>query len=855
MANLVSAASGNLTAAGTWQICDTTSFLQTQTNTQTTSNSFTSSSAFTPGAITIDALGVYLATRSAVPTGTFSVRLAIAGIAVTGTTVTANVTDIDNATTNGLGWYCFKFAAPVTLLAATAYTIQAMSSTSAQVTMYRDATANNICRFLRTTTTQAPVAADNLLIMGNYTAATIGSSYVVTMNDTAGVFYGNVEVSKNGTLTCGTTAATAYTLKPAGNILIWPNGTLNTGTSGTPMPASSSLVIEFQCTSPVQYGLTVSSLGVWNSFGNALTTDRAMLAADAAAAATSLTLNTTTNWKSGDLIAVASSTLTTAQSEEVALGADAVGTSLPTIGALGFAHSGTGAIAAEVINLTRNVYVKGIVNITPMSGYVNILNSSIVNVQWTQFAIMGSATANKTGFDIGTTTGSCTVQNCAFHDNNIASAICVKLNLSTNNNINVSNNVFYNTQGSHLTTTAAVTTGLSITISNNIAIKNAAGPIFNFQNCKIIAQNNTAISGTTSGFVLSDTTYDGTGLISGVAHSNTTLGVAITGVSGVAAVPAAGIGSFTVWRNNTYGIGTSGTSGIKIDGVTAFGNLTANIGSNGQSAGIYWNNVTANAGTIQIATVGFGIGGYSDNIYLDNSSFGATTNHVTGDISFNVASEYAMIIARNTTFSSATTVGQQANMVWPSMVRIQRLNGTAGNHKTFMKYGTVILDTVIFNMGTKSTRLTPNSANVKLESGPIKFDMASGQVCTFQMFIRKSVVGDGTAYNGNQPRLIQKANPALGINSSIVLATATNAANGTFVAFMGTTTAPTDDGVIECVIDCDGTQGWINIDDSSIFGIPQFYNAGSQNFWDNGLPATTLPPPIATARLARGLIL
>lgn len=855
MANLISAATGNLTAAGTWQVADTTSFLQTQTNTQTSSTAFTSSSTFVTGIVTIDGIGLYLSTRSAVPTGTFSVRLfnTTLAAAVAGTTVTVNVSDIDNVTPNGLGWYFFKFAAPVTLLAANTYAVQPMSSTSAQVTMYRDATANNVCRFLRTTTTQAPAAGDNLLIMGAYTAAATLTSYTVTLNDTSATVFGNVEVSKGGTATAGTAASTIYTQSMAGNFIVWSGGTLNMGTAGTPMPSTSKFTLEFQCTVVVQFGLQINA-GTWNTFGNALTTDRAMLAADASAAATSLTLDRTTNWKSGNLIALASTTTTVAQSEEVTLGADASGASLPTVGALGFAHSGTGAIAGEVINLSRNVYIKGFVNIVPLSAYVSITASAMVNVQWTEFAIMGSSTAGKTGFDVGTTTGSCIVQNCSFHDNNVASAICVKLNAVANNNINVSNNVFYNTQGSHLVTTASATTGLAITISNNIAMKNAAGPCFNFANCKITAQNNTAISGTTSGFTLGDATYDGTGLISGTAHSNATSGVSITAVDAISGFPAGGFGTFTVWRNNTFGVVTSTCNGIKISGVTAFGNSTANVGANGASAWIWWNNVTSDAGTIQIASVGFAVAAFCAYVFIDNSTFGGTSTHPTGDISF-TSSQFAELYVRNTSLLSATTVGQQTNMLWNAMVRIQRLNTTAGNHETFKKFGKINIDTIFANMGTKSTRLTPNSATVKLESGSIKFDIANGQVCTFQMFIRKSVVGDGTAYNGNQPRIIQKSNPALGIANDIILATATNSSNGAFIAYMGTTTAPTDDGVIEIVIDCDGTQGWINIDDSSIYGIPQFYNAGSQNFWDNGLPATTLPPPVATTRIDnRGLI-
>jgi hypothetical protein len=69
-------------------------------------------------------------------------------------------------------------------------------------------------------------------------------------------------------------------------------------------------------------------------------------------------------------------------------------------------------------------------------------------------------------------------------------------------------------------------------------------------------------------------------------------------------------------------------------------------------------------------------------------------------------------------------------------------------------------------------------------------------------------------YNGSQPRLILKANPAIGVANDTVIATA-SAAAGTWAQISGTTAAATDDGVMEFTVDCDGTTGWINVDDWS----------------------------------------
>jgi len=73
---------------------------------------------------------------------------------------------------------------------------------------------------------------------------------------------------------------------------------------------------------------------------------------------------------------------------------------------------------------------------------------------------------------------------------------------------------------------------------------------------------------------------------------------------------------------------------------------------------------------------------------------------------------------------------------------------------------------------------------------------------------------DGAAYNGNQPRLIQRANAALGQSSDVVLATYSSA-GGSWNQLSASTSTPTDDGCFEIIVDCDGTAGWINVDDPS----------------------------------------
>ena len=120
-----------------------------------------------------------------------------------------------------------------------------------------------------------------------------------------------------------------------------------------------------------------------------------------------------------------------------------------------------------------------------------------------------------------------------------------------------------------------------------------------------------------------------------------------------------------------------------------------------------------------------------------------------------------------------------------------------------------------------------------MESNSIHVAVANGATLTPTVKVRESVAGDGTDYNGNRIRLIVKANPAAGIASDTVLATATASSEGAFESLSGTTAAVTDDAVLEFVVDCDGTTGWVNVD---TFSISSQTDSRKYQFWGNGQP-------------------
>ena len=230
MAVRLSRTSGSWTSAGTWGLVDSTSYNNNESTATALTTSYQASSGSTTGAITVDGVAVKLSVRTGT-TGTISIRLATGGVLVSGTEVTINVADLPVAATADLngGWQFFKFSSPVTLSAATSYTVDAKTSNASQVSL-RSASGSNWARALVTTTTGAPAAGDDLIICGEYLSAGSSNSFTVTMDETASTDYGAASTSlvtpaiaicNKGTLSYGTTAATNYNLKVSGHVIVY----------------------------------------------------------------------------------------------------------------------------------------------------------------------------------------------------------------------------------------------------------------------------------------------------------------------------------------------------------------------------------------------------------------------------------------------------------------------------------------------------------------------------------------------------------------------------------------------------------------------------------------------------------
>lgn len=834
MANLASIVTGNFSAASTWSLIDSTSYLNSETSTAvvpTSAGATARSSAFTPGAITISGIAVKLANRTGT-TGTLTVELwnNTLGSVVAATTVTINTADLPAAITANAdgGWIVFGFAS-VLLLVANDYMVQCTTSSASQISLFTDATTNNWSRMLRTTTTQAPTTGDDLVVSGELTGAGTSNSFTVTMDSTAATDYGSASTStvspslavcNKGTLTYGSAAATNYILRQSGHLIVYQVGVFNIGTTGTPIPRNSTALLEFDCAADADFGFigrngsTINIQGLSRTSAKNVVSCKLNTDATGSPGSTVLGVDTDTGWLSGDVIIIAGTSRTASDSEQRTLSVNASATQLTITVALVKPHLGTSPMQAEVINLTRNVKLQSVSSSPVAVTFFYAGQTAIVDVDWAEFVNMGEGlVVQRRGVVAETTTGSFNMQFCSLHD---FEDYGFYINGTAANNITFSNNVGWQLSvvSGEAGTVANATTGSAIVINGNVFIGSGAEYTFcigwSLSDIGITFTNNTVACYNYFGFAIAEpeATF---GTFSGQTSHSNHVGYDISG-NGMK-------GSFTndsLWRNRSRGTTIGRMVELVIDGASIIGNVSGvELGGDNLALYIVFRNCLI-SGDAEFETAnGFTLHPYIGGaVVCDNCDI----NTVTVGIDLCSTNLPIHMIFRDCVFSATFEVNCQVNLGAVGFVSSQRHNQVSGNHKTWLAYGTLATDTTIFNTASPSMRMTPRSSSLKLESAAmfqgIKAAVNNGSFVNISVYTRKSD-GSPDAYNGSQPRLILKANPAIGIDADVVIATHTAAA-GTWEQLIGTTSTASDDGVMEFVVDCDGTNGWVNVDDWSV---------------------------------------
>lgn len=823
MATLKSVATGNFTSSSTWALCDSTSELDSEASSASSSTAYAATSSFTPGAITVQAICVKIRQIGSTG-GTFSTELynATLGASVAGTEVTIDVADIPASATNTAAvreslWLSMKFASPVTLLAATNYQVRIKSSLAASVSLYRDATTNNWSRQLVTTTNQAPAAGDKLIVIGEKTGAGASTSYTVTMDSTAATDYGtasttieSIWIGHNATMSYGTASATNYILRCSGLIGVGFGGTFNIGTTGTPIPRDSTAVLEFDCAADGDFGLRVAN-GTFVAQGLSRTSGKdvikCLLNADAATSATSLTVTADTGWLSGDTIGIAGTILGSSQSEERTLSVDAGASTLTISSGLTNAKDGNSLMQAEIVLLTKNVMFRS-VSTTAMC-YAQVVGANpTIDCDWVDFRYVGANVTNKTGIVFSATGGSCAFNFCSFRNGEYgAFFVSAAANLTVSECVAYANGTTAGNTGNFFHSSVAAIGTVSVTDCYVIAGSGynvfAASTGMTLTGCRF------ANASTGGLYILDSTNISGSiGTFDNIYVHSCVNGFTLSYRN------ATVINNATSKRNSAAGF-VLGMHGGSLTNFTSIGNLNG-LATGNTPRGVYLKSGVVAGETGYGQATGLNGTDQSWDAYFEDVTFGvvtaSNTAHSTSDIALGTTLSN-QIMLRNCILASTNEVSNQTNWGLPSYVISERHDQTSGSKRIYRRQGTLSSDTTIFSGSSPSYRITPNTTALKFDHTILRAAVASGTAATVSVKVRESVVGDGTDYNGARIRLIVKKNAAAGIATDTVLATATSASEGAFETLTGTTATVTNDCVLEFCVDCDGTTGWINVDD------------------------------------------
>lgn len=784
MAILHSIQSGNFTDSSTWGLVDPTSALISTVSSVGLTPTYVQSASFIPGAINVQGVSIYInstaVSASLITAGTVTIQLYNVTTSSITSTVTLNASDLPNSggVSSGLnsGWTFFKFTIPVTLVAGNSYAIRALSTSNALISIWRDATTNNISRALVTTTTQAPASTDTLIISGEHTGVGVNSIYEVMMNSVSNTTsYGTLFVSCRGTLNYGTSPYTTYKLKIAGDLYVTSLGVLQIGSDTTPMPDTSTASLEISCASLGQYTIYVYG-GTFTTYGASMPNFRAKLNADVAIGNTTSTTDIETGWKSGYKILVPSTTTTASQYETITLTADAVGTTL-THTPYVYAHGGNAntMVQADIGNITnRNITIfstspifkAGIKVIS--STTANLPVKSTFSLYWTSVYDFGVSTVNTgasiyaTGADMIFNMRYCTLY--ATNSTNQNAGLITNITISS---VDVSDNIFY--------TIYARPTGSSITPfgiygggNNNLFIANTGFTIIGYLGSNNVIASSTAhaLGGAFVDGSSGNSIYANSGIAwyllnwsSGFSTSNNKIwrnGLGIVPNNYLVAAPAK---ETSMICNNFYMFGNGGYA------VTAGNRTTTRLIFNDS---YFW------GGTGIVTQIGVDGGVNSgnqslqmiDSVYFNNCTFGKDyLGNVSNFSTACVRAETAQYVYfYNCTFSGTEALlapgGNPTNNNYGYIS--YNHNGVTGSHKLWANNGIQSTDNTVYSSGDKSLRITPSSTTVKNYSPNVRVPVKAGDTCTVSVKVRESTSLDGTIYNGTTPRLMYVYNPVSG---------------------------------------------------------------------------------------------
>ena len=830
-----------------WKVINSGTYRSSTAAQTVISTTLTTSTTNIPGAINVEGINLLVQGRSSAVANTFTLQLFNSTTSTGVKTVTINTNDIPASTTNFNSFLYFKFDAPTLLTAGQSYAIRMSASTTTNtVTVYRSATANDFTFNYVTSTTAAPISGDTLFIQGSYTGTTTPSFQTVTYAETGTTpSYSGLNVSSYGNLTLENAPNKNYFLSmtplAAAGQQFWVNGNgiVRFGTSGSPLDNSSTFVLRLPSTVANGNGILIDGIGSeFSAFGRPITRAAKLNANVGANTGNTITTDIVTNWSAstitGDLALIGSSTRGTSVIEAKTI-TGSTGTTVAFSNNVTNAKSGTTGTQTPVVYLGGNIIFTG--STTTNTFNIRQRFSSKLYLNNVGLSQLGSATSSLRGLMIEGTAGSeCIIDGCSFYNNN-TSALILPITATDNFiirncvgaiSVNIPVVASVNTQiisGCTFVGGASQAIGLTCTSLNTRIFNNT----FNGNNATVLVISYSPAFTTQQTVSL---LYDNEiGAAPGAALSLAGNNVLISGI--------------TIWNSATTGLlfGTANASLQEAINLNIYGSGTANIGfaTSGNLLPGRFTNCRFGAepfGAANVSNVQFTnptlfpqstsqAGIVFDSCVIGNSTLPASTAdiHITNAGAFlpNVLFDNCTLVSTNRFNISTPT------LINGSRVKFQKINGDTNQHRTYYRGGYVLSDSSIVDTSPISYRAVPESATINLISPLFKVNILSGQSVTLTAKVRKSVVGDGAAYNGSlQPSLAILYRNGLGFsgltytgnnssNSFVIdefatVASATNVANGNWQSLSWVSPVATDNTAIDFYSICNGTTGWVNWD-------------------------------------------
>lgn len=883
------AESGNFTG-NVWHDSDANLISETNSNFVSTTASF--SSVFTLAGGNYDGIILFLAMRAVSPSGTITVGLwkgaSGSQVLVSGTEVTVNAADFkpigSTRTTDG-GPLLFKWSSLVNCPAGNDYWIRTQSSVANTVGFHNNGTSNNFSRLVRYASAGAAVASNDLLICRELVSAGVNNVVTVTFDGTAPTDYGTdqtstatpaLAVGDGGKLINSTASGQAFFFRVSGHIVVYWGGEISIGALGSPLHPTSTFELVVDCLAAVGYGIlargdcicktrhesfpTQDANGDANVFAR-LTAD---LASGAGTAAGAVQVTNTTDWAVGDEIEISSTRLSGSAHDNRTISAIASGTAFSLNSNASAIHDGNAAPynpRAVVLNLRRNITIRGAssANTTYFRATRNGTTFPTIDFHGTAFKWFGSATTNQRGFNFDQSGGSVNINRCVFREWTGNTSFTVNFILGSTAIFSMQNCIFWQV-GSLAWSTNSGQNGdyptAGYKLWNNVFCRGASGAMLNISVPQIDFQRNIVYAGATSnaafagGYLYtlySNTFKDFESFIGGGSLGGSSW---IQGWYGTCE-------NVYSWRNTTTG---GNTADIMISGNTEHGELVfLNLRTHTSSLR---RAVSVNQGIVRLVTptldmetgaaTGLALylggnpngagGSYQGRMVVEGGSISSKFNIPIG-VNTNACAELILLGVTSPQDPAASGFVDSPQKLINGFIQV--INHNNDQNKNFgwvPLYGrtngpalaTDIVTTPASGGSSPVLSVYPGSSSNKIKTPTFSVPVQSGQSATPSVKVRESTVPDGALYNGNPPRLCVRRNYLAGISSDTVIAVHSGTA-GVWETLSGSTVAVSRNCVLEFYVDCDGTAGWISVDDFSCSSVDsggmQFFSETKLSPW------------------------